>query len=158
MQYGIFTYREHFVSLVQDEHLHVICLQDAPLDHVVDSSWSANNHLRSVLQCLHILPNVSAANAGMALDVHEVANRNDDLLDLLGKFTGWCENEGLAGLEVGIDFLEARDGESRGLAGSRLGLRNDIGSFEMLAIEHGFSSRWRNCTFNDWHDSPLLDR
>jgi hypothetical protein len=62
----------------------------------------------------------------MALDVHEVANGNNDLLDLLGQLTSWGEDERLAGLEGGIDLLENGDGEGGGFSGSGLRLRNNV--------------------------------
>lgn len=63
----------------------------------------------------------------MALDVHEVTNGNDDLLDLLCEFSGGGEDQSLAGLELRVDLLKARDRESGSLSSSRLGLRDDIG-------------------------------
>ncbi len=62
----------------------------------------------------------------MALDVHEVANSDDNLLDLLSQFTGGGEDQGLALLDVGVELLENRDGESGSLSGTRLSLRNNI--------------------------------
>jgi hypothetical protein len=62
----------------------------------------------------------------VALDVHEVANSDDNLLDLLSQFTGGGEDQGLALLDVGVELLENRDGESGSLSGTRLSLRNNI--------------------------------
>ncbi len=62
----------------------------------------------------------------MALDVHEVTNGNDDLLDLLGQFTGGSDNQSLASLDVGVELLQSRDGESGGLSGTGLSLGDDI--------------------------------
>jgi hypothetical protein len=62
----------------------------------------------------------------VALDVHEVADGDNDLLDLLGKLTGGSKDERLALLDVGVDLLEDRDGEGSGLASTGLGLSNDI--------------------------------
>lgn len=67
----------------------------------------------------------------MTFDVHEIANGNNDLLDLLSKLTGGCEDESLAGLEVGINLLEARDRECGSLSGARLRLSDDIRSLEI---------------------------
>lgn len=64
----------------------------------------------------------------MAFDVHEVADGNYDLLDLLSEFSGWGEDQRLAGLKVGVDLLQSRDGESGSLACARLCLRNYIRS------------------------------
>ena len=62
----------------------------------------------------------------MALNVHEVANGDDDLLDLLGQLTGGSKDKSLALLQVGVDLLQNGDGESSGLASTGLGLSNDI--------------------------------
>ena len=71
----------------------------------------------------------------MALDVHEVTNGDNDLLDLLGKLTGGSQDEGLALLDSGVDLLENRDGEGGGLAGSRLGLSDDIVACPALSVK-----------------------
>lgn len=65
----------------------------------------------------------------MALNVHEVTDGDDDLLDLLGQFTGGGEDKSLALLDVGVKLLEDGDGESGGLSGSGLGLRDNIVAF-----------------------------
>lgn len=62
----------------------------------------------------------------MALDLHKVANGDNDLLDLLSQLTSGGKNESLALLDVRVDLLQDRDGESSGLAGTRLGLGNNI--------------------------------
>jgi hypothetical protein len=120
------TYRKHLVGLVENEHLHRVGAEEAALDHVLDTTGSANNDLGAFLQGLHVITNTGAANAGVALNVHEVANSDNDLLDLLGQLTGGGENQSLALLHVGVDLLENRDGEGGSLAGTGLGLGNDI--------------------------------
>jgi len=42
----------------------------------------------------------------MALNIHEVAYRNNNFLDLLRKFAGRGENESLASLEIGVQLLQ----------------------------------------------------
>lgn len=120
------TARQHLVGLVKDEHLHVVGLEDATLDHVVDTAGSTDNDLGTVLEGLHVVTDAGTANAGVALDVHEVTDGDNDLLDLLSELTGGGEDKRLAGLDVGVDLLEGRDGEGSRLTGTRLGLRNDI--------------------------------
>lgn len=92
----------------------------------MDTTRGTDNDLRAVLQSLHVITNAGAANAGVALNVHEVTDGNNDLLNLLSKLTGGGEDQSLALLQVGVDLLEHGDGESGSLAGTRLGLRNDI--------------------------------
>lgn len=120
------TTRQHLIGLVEDEHLHAVRLEETALDHVLDTTGSTNNDLRTVLESLHVITNAGTANAGVALDVHEVTDGDDDLLDLLGQLTGGSENQSLAGLDAGVDLLEDRNGEGSGLAGTGLGLSNNI--------------------------------
>lgn len=120
------TAGQHLVGFVEDELLHAVGLEDAALDHVVDTAGGTDNDLRAVLEGLHVVANAGATNAGVALDLHEVTNGDNDLLDLLSKLAGGGEDESLAGLDVGVDLLEDRDGESSGLAGTGLGLSDDI--------------------------------
>lgn len=112
------TARQHLVGLVEDEHLHVVRLQDTTLDHVVDTAGGAHDDLGTILESLHVITDAGAANAGMALDVHEVTDGNDDLLDLLGQLAGGGEDQRLAGLDVGVDLLEGGDGEGSRFTGT----------------------------------------
>lgn len=98
----------------------------------MDTAGSSDDNLGAILEGLHVLTDTGSANAGMALNAHEVADGNDDLLDLLSQLTGGGENERLALLDVGVDLLENGDGESSGLASTGLGLRNDIVTCRML--------------------------
>lgn len=125
-QGGLGTHRKHLVGLVEDEHLHAVGLEEATLDHVVDTAGGTDDDLGAVLEGLHVITDAGATNAGVALNVHEVTDSDDDLLDLLGQLTGRSENQGLALLQAGVDLLEDRDGEGGGLAGTRLGLSNNV--------------------------------
>ena len=75
----------------------------------------------------------------MALDVHVVAESDDDLLNLLGELTSGRKDERLGALDVGVELLEDGNGERSGLASTRLGLRDDV-----VALDDG-------------HDGTLLD-
>lgn len=126
------TTGQHLVSLVQNEHLDVVGLEHATLDHVLDATRGSNNDLRAVLQSFHVLTNIGAANAGVALNVHEVANGNNDFLNLLGKLTSGSQDQSLASLEVLVNLLEGGDREGSGLAGTGLSLSNDIGAYQLV--------------------------
>lgn len=121
-----FPYRKHLIGLVEDEHLHGVGLEETTLDHVVDTAGGTDNDLRAVLEGLHVITDAGTTNAGVALNVHEVADSDNDLLDLLGQLTGRGENQGLALLDSRVDLLENGDGESSGLASTGLGLSNDV--------------------------------
>lgn len=92
----------------------------------MDTARGADNDLGAVLESLHVITDAGATNAGVALNVHEVTDGDDDLLDLLRQLTGGSEDESLALLDVGVDLLEDRDGEGSGLASTGLGLSNHI--------------------------------
>lgn len=135
------SYRKHLIGLIKNEHLHGVGLQESTLDHILDTTWGTDNDLWSLLESLHVITDACTANAGMALDVHEISNGNDDLLNLLSQFTGWGEDQGLALLDVGVKLLEDGNRESSGLSGTRLGLRNDIVACEKLLITIVFNCR-----------------
>jgi hypothetical protein len=103
------TYRKHLIGLIEDEHLHAVGLENATLDHVVNTTWSTDDNLRAILKGLHVLTDIGTTDAGMALNVHEVTDGDNDLLNLLRKFSGGGEDKSLAGLELGVDLLEARN-------------------------------------------------
>ena len=92
----------------------------------MDTARCANNDLGTFLEGLHVVTDAGAANTGMALNVHEITNGNNDLLNLLGQFTGRGKDQSLALLDVGVKFLENGDGESGSLSRSGLGLGNNI--------------------------------
>lgn len=105
----------------------------------MDTAGGTDDDLGAVLERLHVITDRGAANAGVALNVHEVTDGDNDLLDLLGQLTGGGEDEGLALLDSRVDLLEGGDGESGRLASTRLGLGNDI------------------VTLDDGHDGAHLD-
>jgi hypothetical protein len=123
------TAGQHLVGLIEDEHLHAVGAEYTTLDHICNTTGSADDHLGTVLESLHVVSYAGTADAGMALDAHEIADGHDDLLDLLGELTGRGEDEGLACLDVGVDLLEDRDGEGGGLARAGLCLSNDVGAW-----------------------------
>lgn len=120
------AYRKHLIGLVKHEHLHRIGLEEPTLDHVLDTTWSADHDLRTILKSLHIITDTGTTNTCVALHVHEVTNGDDNLLNLLSQLTGWGKNQGLALLDVWVEFLKNGDGESGSLSGTRLSLGNNI--------------------------------
>lgn len=120
------TTRQHLVGLVEHEHLHAVGAQDTALDHVVNTAWSSDHDLWAVLECLHVISYGGTTDASVALDVHEIADGDHDLLNLLSQLTGWGEDQSLASLDVGVDLLENGDGESGSLSGTGLGLSDNV--------------------------------
>ena len=99
------TARQHLVGFVEDEHLHAVGPEHAALNHVLDAAGCADHHLWAILERLHIISYAGTTNTGVALDAHEIADGDDDFLDLLSKFAGGGEDQSLAGLDVGVDLL-----------------------------------------------------
>lgn len=138
------TYGKHLIGLVENEHLHRIGLEESTLDHIVDTTRSANNDLRTLLKSLHVVTNAGTTNACVALNVHEVTNSDDDLLNLLGQFTGRSEDQSLALLDVGIELLENRDGESCSFSGTWLCLGNNVVTFTVLDFDRDLRAYWNS--------------
>ena len=124
----------------------------------MNTARSSNNNLWTILQGLHVFTNVGAADAGVTFDVHKVTDGDDYFLDLLSKLPGRCENQSLACFEILVDLLEDRDGEGCSFASPRLGLCNDVRSYVTLVSVNSAINSCADCTFDDWHDSSLLDR
>lgn len=124
-----YTYRKHLIGLIKNEHLHAVGLEETTLNHVVDTAGGTDDDLGAVLEGLHVITDGGTTNAGVALDVHEVTDGDNDLLNLLGKLASGGEDESLAGLEGGVDLLEDGDREGGSLASTGLGLSNDIVAF-----------------------------
>ena len=92
----------------------------------------------------------------MRVDVHEVTDGDDDLLNLLRKLAGGGEDESLALLDLGVDVLENRDGEGSGLAGTGLGLSDNITTF-VMSVDRAYPKGSDFLTLDNGHDSALLD-
>jgi hypothetical protein len=104
----------------------VVGTEDTTLDHVLDTAGGTDNDLGTLTESGHVLTDVGTTDTGVALKGHEVTNGDNDLLDLLGQLTGGSEDQSLASLQVGVDLLERRDGESGSLSGTGLGLSDNI--------------------------------
>ena len=62
----------------------------------------------------------------MALDIHVVAEREDDGLDLCSEFTSGGQDKGLGLPHSDVDRLEDGDGERGSFTSARLRLGNNI--------------------------------
>ena len=98
------------------------------MNHILDTPRCPNNNVGSSLKSSHIVTNTGAANAGMAVDGHEITNSDNNFLNLLGQLACWRKNQCLACLEIWVNFLEDRNGEGSGLSSAGLRLGNDIGT------------------------------
>lgn len=70
----------------------------------------------------------------MAVDLHKVADGNDDLLDLLSQLASWRKDQRLARLDIGVELLKNGDRECSSLSGAGLGLSNNVGTCAMRSV------------------------
>ena len=90
------------------------------------TTGGADDNVNSILKDLHVIANDGSSDAGMTLNIHEIANSNNNLLDLLSKLTSRRQNQSLALLQRQIDLLKDRNRECGRLSSTRLGLGNNI--------------------------------
>ena len=75
---------------------------------------------------------VSATDAAASVDLDELAEAEDDFVDLLGEFSGRRQDDGLALGGLGVEHLQHSNGEGGSFASTRLCLRDGI-----LSAHHG---------------------
>jgi hypothetical protein len=126
-------------QLAGTAHLDVARAQVAPADHVKDAAGRAADDVLPIVELLDVLADARAADAGVALNVHVVAQCEDDALDLGSELARRREDERLRFADRGVDRLERRDRKGGCLSGSGLGLSNDVPARD------------------DGQDRPLLD-
>jgi hypothetical protein len=123
---SIDTYRQHLISLIENEEFDGIRLEGTTLDHVVDTPRGTNDYMNTILKDFDVVTDDSASDTGMALNVHEVTDGDDNLLDLLSKLTSGSKDQGLTLLDTQVDLLQNRDREGGRFSGTRLSLGNDV--------------------------------
>merc|ERR1719361_470445 len=64
------TARQHLVSLVEHEHLDFIDSEDTARNHVKHTAGRTNDDMNAIVEFVHVLPNRSSANTGVALGTH----------------------------------------------------------------------------------------
>jgi hypothetical protein len=124
--------RKHLIGLVKTEHLDGVGAEGTAVDHIKHTTGGADDDMDALLELGHVLTDVSATDARVAFDVHVVAEGDDDLLDLLRKFTGWRKDERLGAFDSKVELLENGDGKGSGLARAGLGLCDHI-----MTLYHG---------------------
>ena len=82
------TLFEEFIRFVKNERLDFPGTQVPSSNHVKHPSRCSRYNVDTVVQLANIFADGSAADAGMTLHVHEVAQGHDYRLDLCGQFTG----------------------------------------------------------------------
>ena len=120
---GLEATGEHLVSLIQDEKLKVVCLEEASPHHVVHAAGGSDDDVLTLLEDADVLLYDGAANASVHLDAEVLADGVHDEGDLHGQLAGGRDDQGLGLVTGWVDALEGTDGEGTSLAGSGLRLR-----------------------------------
>ena len=95
----------------------------------MDTAGGTDNDLGAGAESVHILTDVGTTDTGVAVEGHEVTDGDNDLLDLLSQLTGGSDDQGLSGVQAGVQLLQSGNGEGGGLASTGLGLSDHIVAF-----------------------------
>lgn len=118
---------EHFVGFVENDDSQKVGPEGLLLDEVFYSAGGSDNNMdTTILEGLSVLTGVSSTDAATCVHLDELTEAENDLIDLLGKFSGWGQNDGLALRGLGINKLKETDGESGSLSGSGLSLGDGV--------------------------------
>ena len=87
---------QHLVSLIEHNDSKEVSPEGFLLNEIFYPSGGSNNNMdAAILEGLPVFPGVSSSNATSGVDFDEFTEAEDDLVDLLGKFSGGGENDGL---------------------------------------------------------------
>ena len=95
---------QHLVGLIKTENLDAIGPESPAVDHIKHPSWGTDDDMDALLELGHILANIGASDASVALDVHVIAKGDDNFLNLLSQLAGRGENESLGALDRHIQL------------------------------------------------------
>ena len=112
---GLESSGEHLVSLVQDEHLHVVGLQESLLHHVLHSTWGADNNVDTFFEDLDVFSDDGSSDTSVDLDAHELSDGLNDVGNLLGELSGGGDDQGLGVHGCSVDDLQQGNGEASSL-------------------------------------------
>lgn len=97
---------KHLICLVQDEQLEVVRLQEAPLHHVVDAAWCADDDVLTLLQDADVLTDDRATDASVHLNTKVLADLMHDEGRLHDQLTDRRDNQSLCVIAGRINALE----------------------------------------------------
>ena len=117
---------QHLVRFVQHYHVHIVQL-DRAAAHMIHHAPRGSHDDLYVPQPLDLLADLLAAVHGKNFDaMHKFRNVPDFLRRLHGQLSGRAQDDGLQLPEVRVYLLQGGYGKGRRLAGSRLGLSDDV--------------------------------
>ena len=97
---------EHLISLVQNEELQVVCLEEASLHHVVHAAWCSHDYMLSLFEDSYVLTHDRTSDASMHFDAQILANRVHDEGRLHDQLTDWRNDQSLSMIARRIDALK----------------------------------------------------
>ncbi len=123
---GVEAAQVHLVRLVKHEHLDIGDAENATVNVAADTSGRTDNNVDAFFQLEDLIALIGASDADQALRLHEAAELQDHLFDLLRQLAGGSEDEGLAGAVFDVDALQNTDCDSCSLAASAVNLTNSV--------------------------------
>ena len=118
---------QHLIGLIQHHLRHMVEVNAVVLVVIHKAARSRHDDLAALGEALGLLFHICAAVDADHLHFrHEIGQPGQLLGDLLRQLTGRGQNDGLRGLEGGVDVLRHRDAEGAGLAGAGGGLGDDV--------------------------------
>mmetsp|Transcript_95161 Transcript_95161/g.198964 ORF Transcript_95161/g.198964 Transcript_95161/m.198964 type:complete len:436 (-) Transcript_95161:34-1341(-) len=121
---------QHLIGLIQHQHLHGSRAEVSLLDHVEDTPGSSGDDVDTGLEGVDVIGNSLSSHAAVHLDVEVVAQGQADFLGLLGQLSGGRKDQSLGLPGAGDHGLQGAQAEDAGLAGTTLGLDDDIAALE----------------------------
>ncbi len=121
------THVEHAVRLVQHQHLDAAAVQAPALQVFLHPPRRTDHDMRVVRQRRQLRSQWHATTQRQQLHVRDIRRQlADRLADLVGKFAGRAQHQGLQPDRVGVECLQQAQPECGGLATTGLRLRDDI--------------------------------
>ena len=117
---------EHLVGLIEDKHTEVCETEVSAGGEVPDTTRGADNDLGTGLDFADVLVAGHTTNGEGDTDLHILAECTDGLEVLVGELVRVCENDGLGLLECGVNATQEANAEGAGLAGTGLGLTENV--------------------------------
>lgn len=100
---------QHFVGFVQHQHFDGPGSQYPTFDHIKHPPGRSTDHMLPIIQLPDVLTQVCSTDTSVTLYVHEIAQRQNNLLDLDGQFARWRQAEDLSFAQRRVHRLQNGD-------------------------------------------------
>ena len=109
---------QHFIGLIDDKNFDIASTKMISMEHVQHTTGSAADALNTEVPPLDVGADLSAADAGVTLDLEILTDGEHNLLGLLGELTGGGQDDGLGLHDCVVDASQNTDAEHTGLSGT----------------------------------------